>query len=220
MTRLPHTRRRVITLAVLIALAVALAASDAVHERLEDVLARVAVIIDAHPRMGLALFVVVSALSAMLAFFSSAIFVPVAVYAWGDVTTAILLWLSWLAGGSCSYLIGRTFGRRMLSWFVAPERIDYYAARIASRERFVTVLLFQIALPSEIPGYVLGTVRYRFPLYLAALAIAELPFALGAVYLGDSFVHQKLMMLIAIGLAGLAFSVFAFHHLHRRIGAG
>jgi uncharacterized membrane protein YdjX (TVP38/TMEM64 family) len=117
----------------------------------------------------------------------------------------------------CSYAIGRTLGSRIVRWFVSQERVEYYAARISSEAKFMTVLLFQLALPSEIPGYVLGAARYRFIIYLCALALAELPFAIGAVYLGDSFIHRNYFVLFAVGLLGIALSAIAFHRLHRRI---
>ncbi len=65
-------------------------------------------------------------------------------------------------------------------------------------------------MPSEIPGYVLGTLRYRFWLYLAALAIAELPYALGTVYLGASFLERESVTLILVGVVGVLVSVFAY----------
>ena len=43
---------------------------------------------------------------------------------------------------------------------------------ISAKATFPLVLLFQLAVPSEIPGYVLGALRYHFGKYLAARAIA------------------------------------------------
>jgi len=131
-----------------------------------------------------------------------------------------LLWSAWLMGGIASYIVGRTLGRRVAAWAISPARLSYYAARITARMGFATILLFQLALPSEIPGYVLGTVRCRLRVYLAALAVAELPFAIGAVYLGESFNRGDYLLLVGLGAAGIAFSALAFHHLHRRIGGG
>jgi uncharacterized membrane protein YdjX (TVP38/TMEM64 family) len=88
---------------------------------------------------------------------------------------------------------------------------------VARRLRFPTVLLFQLALPSEVPGYVLGTLRYPFWRYLAALAIAELPFAIGATYLGWSFLRGSYLLLLAAGAVGIALSALALHHFHARI---
>ena len=170
-----QTRRRAIELAAVVALAIALMVFEPLHELTARLLERVTAVIAVHPSAGKAIFVVASAISAILAFFSSAIVVPAAVMAWGPRTTLLLLWIAWLAGGCCTYAIGRTLGGCIAAWLVSPERLAYYAGRISRNASFPTVLLFQIALPSEIPGYTLGTVRYPFPRYLAALAIAEAP---------------------------------------------
>jgi uncharacterized membrane protein YdjX (TVP38/TMEM64 family) len=208
----------VAVLAVVLLVAVALMFSDPAHDLVQRLLAWSRGIIEEHPLLGKFLFMLLSAISAMMAFVSSTVFVPVAVYAWGPRVTVLLLWISWLIGGVCSYLIGRSVGRRIVRWFVSRERVDYYSSRISAQAGFLTVLLFQIALPSEIPGYVLGTIRYRFPVYLAVLAIAELPFAIGAVYLGEGFITRNYLLLLGLGAAGIAFSAFALHHLHRRLG--
>jgi uncharacterized membrane protein YdjX (TVP38/TMEM64 family) len=192
--------------------------SEPLHALTAMLLERVTAIIAAHPLAGKAVFFVASVLSAMLAFFSSAIVVPAAVLAWGPRTTVLLLWSAWLAGGCCSYGIGRAVGRRVAGWLVPAERVAYYAERISRRTSFPTVVLFQTALPSEVPGYVLGTVKYSFPRYLSALAIAELPYAIGAVYLGESFVHRNYGVLVAIGVAGIALIAVAIRALHRRVG--
>ena len=214
-----QTRRRAIELAGVIVLAVALMALDPLHDVVARILDRAAALIAVHPLGGKLIFVVASALSAMLAFFSSAIVVPAAVLAWGPRTTLLLLWISWLAGGCCTYAIGRTLGGRIAAWLIAPDRLAYYANRVSRTASIGTVILFQIALPSEIPGYALGTVKYSFPRYLAALAIAELPYAIGAVYLGDSFVHRNYALRVAIGVAGVAASVLTIRALHRTMYA-
>jgi uncharacterized membrane protein YdjX (TVP38/TMEM64 family) len=211
-------RKRVAILVVLLAAAAVLTATDAAHAVASDGFERARLVIVAHPTLGKVVFVLASALSAMLAFFSSAIVVPVAVYAWGEATTLVLLWGAWLIGGAASYLVGRTLGHRVAAWTISPRRLDYYAARITARAGFRTILLFQLALPSEIPGYVLGIVRCRVGLYLPALALAELPFAVGTVYLGESFVRGDYALLIGLGVVGIALIAMAFHHLHRRLG--
>jgi hypothetical protein len=45
--------------------------------------------------LGAVVFVLLSAVSAMLAFFSSALLVPAAVFAWGNTLAVGLLWLGY-----------------------------------------------------------------------------------------------------------------------------
>jgi uncharacterized membrane protein YdjX (TVP38/TMEM64 family) len=158
---------------------------------------------------GMILFVLLSALSAMLAFFSSAVLVTIGVYAWGSITTFVLLWLGWLLGGMGAYLTGRYVGRRAVAWLVHEEQLRRYEKRMAASAPFAVLLLFQMALPSEVPGYVVGVLRYRFQTYLAALALAELPFAAGAVFLGESFINGDRRGLVVAGLLLIAVSAVA-----------
>lgn len=214
---LVRTRRHIVVVAVIVIAAALLTFSDDLHDGVQRLLAFASSAISEHPYLGKAVFIVWSVASAAVAFVSSAVLVPVAVYAWGARTTVVLLWLSWLCGGVLTYTVGRTLGRRVASWLVARERVEYYSERISSAAGFLTILLFQLALPSEVPGYVLGAVRYRFLIYLAALAVAELPFAIGAVYLSEGFIERDYATLIGIGLAGLALSIAAFRLFHQRL---
>ena len=78
-------------------------------------------------------------------------------------------------------------------------------------------MLVQLALPSEIPGYLFGLARFPLRRYLAALAIGELPFAVGTVYLGAGFLEKRIAVLLAVGAAGILFSMWAFHMLDRKL---
>ena len=95
--------------------------------------------------------------------------------------------------------------------------LDRFENHISSRAPFGLVLLFQLAMPSEVPGYVLGVARYRFVKYLVILGLVELPFAVGTVHLGASFIEQRSWVLIAIGGAGIGLTTWAIYTLQKRI---
>ena len=194
---------RAIVVAVLLAAAVAFVSLDMTFTWSSRLIASLDAAIRVHEVIGALLFLVFSALSAMVAFFSTALVVPVAIGAWGKLLTVTLLWTGWLLGGSCSYAIARFLGRPVVRWFMKEEKIRPYEEWLRGKLSFRHILLFQFALPSEIPGYVLGLARYRFATYIAALMIAELPFAIGAVYLGEGFLRRDIATMIAIGVAGL-----------------
>jgi uncharacterized membrane protein YdjX (TVP38/TMEM64 family) len=167
--------------------------------------------------MGASIFVLYAALAAMLAFVSSAVIVPVSVYVWGSGFSMLLLWVGWILGGALSYGISRYFGRTVVNALRAGPALERYETRISQRAPFGLVLLFQLAVPSEVPGYLLGLIRYPFWKYLGALALAELPYAVVTVYLGDSFLERRTYTLIAVGATLAAFSAWALYTLHRRI---
>lgn len=93
--------------------------------------------------------------------------------------------------------------------------IARYEGWARSGATLVPILLLQLAGPSDAAGYVFGLVRCRLPVFLVALAVAEVPYALGAVYLGVSFIEGKVVSLLAVGIGGLLLSAWAVRRLHR-----
>jgi uncharacterized membrane protein YdjX (TVP38/TMEM64 family) len=181
------------------------------------IVGQLAALFDTHPVLGAVMFVLFSALSAMLAFVSAAVAVPVAVYSLGEPATAALLWLGWILGGACAYNIGRYLGRAVVGALAGTAALARFEHRLHADTPFALILLFQLALPSELPGYLLGMLRYPLPKYLLALAIVELPYAVGTTYLGSSFLHGKAMVIVGIGVLGVAVSIWALKLLRSRL---
>lgn len=213
----PVHRVRAVILVVLVAALIALALSDAVHAALLLVFEAARDVMNGHPVLGPALFVLLSAVAAMLAFFSSAVLVPAAVYAWGTWPTAAMLWLGWILGGLASYALAYRFGRPVLRWLAPGRSLARYQRRVRREGSFGFVLLFQLALPSEIPGLVLGLARFPIRTYLAALAIAELPYAVGTMALGASFVSRRVGLLLSLGAAAAIAAVALGRAFRRRL---
>jgi uncharacterized membrane protein YdjX (TVP38/TMEM64 family) len=211
-------RGRLLVVVLVGGLIVAVSMAEPVHEVIGRGLDVAKAFMLRHEVLGIALFALLSAISAIAFFFSTAVIVPVAVYAWGKPTTIALLWASWMVGATVSYAIGKRPVRRLVRWLISERAVARYEKRISADASFGLVFLFQLAVPSEIPGYVLGALRYPFWRYLAARALAEVPFAVGTVYLGDTFVRRQYLPLIAIAAAGLLVTAGALYLLHRRIG--
>jgi uncharacterized membrane protein YdjX (TVP38/TMEM64 family) len=214
------SQRQVLIVGALIIAAGLFAASDVVHARVAELLEICEAVMSEFPVLGMAMFVLLAAASAMLAFFSSAILVPIGIYTWGAVACFVLLWLGWLVGGVVSFAIGRYLGRTVAAAIVGEQRLAEFSARVDRRSRFVHVLLFQAAVPSEIPGYLLGSLRFRFLSYLGALALAELPYAFATVYIGASFLERDSLELVAIGAGGLLAVAMAYHLYLKRARRG
>jgi uncharacterized membrane protein YdjX (TVP38/TMEM64 family) len=209
--------KRLLGLALVLLAAIAVAASSRLHGTVEAAVELVGGLIEQHPGWGLFAFLVLAALSAMLAFFSSMVVVPVAAHHWGQATTVALLWVGWLAGGAASYAIGRFLGSRVARLLVSAGHIKYYEDRLTARAPFWMILLLQLAVPSEIPGYVLGSLRYRFPAYFLALALAELPFAIAGVCLSSGFLERQYWTMAVVGVGGIALLAWAIRRLHREL---
>ena len=198
-----NIQRNFIVVGLAILAAGLIAASDALHDGTGEIIAWMQVTISQAPLLGIIGFVLLAMISAMIAFFSSAVLAPVAILAWGKPATLALLWLGWLLGGIASFCIGRFLGRSVAATLIGETKIAAWEGFVNQRTRFLHILLFQAAVPSEIPGYLLGILHYRFLLYLIALAITELPYAIAVVYLGDSFLEGESSILMVAGGAAV-----------------
>jgi uncharacterized membrane protein YdjX (TVP38/TMEM64 family) len=171
-----------------------------------------------HPVWAIVMVLLFAALSAMLAFVSSAVIAPFVANTWGTPLACLLLWAGWLLGGVLSYTVGRYLGRPVIRQLASPSLLARYEERISRRTPFGMVLLFQLALPSEIPGYLLGLVRYRFARYVLSLGLAELPYAVATVFLGTGIVERRVTLVLAVGSAAALLSAWTYYALHRRLG--
>jgi uncharacterized membrane protein YdjX (TVP38/TMEM64 family) len=206
---------RLAALLLVLAAIAFIVSSEAGSAWLQLLLQQTTSLIREHPVLGAALFVGVSALSAMLMFFSGAVLVPVGIESWGGIGCLLLLWAGWFLGGLVSYGIGRQFGRSIVTHLVSEQDLRGYEERMTGNTGFVAALLLQLAFPSDVVGYVFGLVRFPFRVYLAALLCAELPYAVGTVFLGAAFLQQHWIALAA-GLCGAA-GVIAWQWRMRRL---
>jgi uncharacterized membrane protein YdjX (TVP38/TMEM64 family) len=97
---------------------------------------------------------------------------------------------------------------------LSEEKMARYENRIPQASSFAAALLTQLVLPSDISGYFFGLLGYPARVYLGSLALAELPYALGTVYLGTAFMERQYLLLLAAAALGLL--VFAVVWLRQR----
>jgi uncharacterized membrane protein YdjX (TVP38/TMEM64 family) len=194
--------RRLAAGALVAGLLVVVVTSDRVHGAFLGLVETAQPLILTHPVQGVLLFVVLAALSATLAFFSSVVLVPVGVEAWGVLATTALLWLGWTLGGASAYAAARFLGRPLAHRVVARSRLERFEHGVSAKTPFGLVLLFQLAVPSEVPGYVLGLARYPFGRYLLVVGLGELPYAIGTVLVGVSLIERRLMLLLGLAAGG------------------
>ena len=207
--------KRIILLAFIIIAAYLIVNSEALYNKSEEIIIFSENIISQFPFFGMLVFVLLAIISAMLAFYSSAILVPIGIYTWGTTVCFLLLLIGWLLGGILTFTIGYYLGRPVTSKLIGEKHYSIFEEQFRKHTKFISVLLFQAAVPSEIPGYVLGTLRYRFLFYLVALGITEIPYALGTVYLGSSYLERNNMAIIILGLGAVLMSVY-FYSLYRK----
>lgn len=142
-----------------------------------------------HLVLGAAAFSSLAALSVLLGPFTSVPLIPSAVAVWGIPQTLTLLLVGWILGSSLAYAIGRLLGETVVKKLVGEAKLADWMGTLDRRLSFPLLLLFRLATPSE-TGYIFGILRYRFGRYLLLTFLAELPFALIAVYAGDAFTRS------------------------------
>ncbi len=209
--------RRVALSLLLVVVLVAIASTDQLHAAMLSLTDAATPVMRAHPVWGALVFVLLSALSAMLAFFSGAVLVPVAVQVWGTTGTVSLLWVGWIVGGVSAYALARAAGRPLVARLVNTDALARYEAHVSRGAPLGLVILLQLGLPSEVPGYLLGLARYPVPRYLLALALAELPWAVLTVLLGTTLVERRVSVLVAVGAAAALLGGVALALLTRRL---
>jgi len=142
--------------------------------------------------LAILVFVLTSALAALISPLTNIPLVPIATLIWGPVPTIIFLLSGWLVGDIVAYLIGRYLGYKAVSYVVSVEKLDDWSNMVKRRTSFSTAFLLRVALPAEL-GYAFGIIRYPAGSYIAVTFLAELPFAIistyasEAVLLGDAF---------------------------------
>jgi uncharacterized membrane protein YdjX (TVP38/TMEM64 family) len=207
--------RRAAIIAAVVSAGAAVALSEDVHARIVAALALAEPVFAREPVLGVLLYVALAALSAVMVFFSGVILVPVGIHTWGKTACFFLLWGGWVLGGLVTYGIGRHLGRPVVRRLLSPAAVSRYEAAVPAGGSLFTATMVQLALPSDVSGYFFGLLGYQARVYVGALAIAELPYALGAVYIGSAFIERQYWMLIVA--AAVAFAAFAWAR-HRRRG--
>jgi len=167
------------------------------------------------PVLGMATYVGISAFAAVLSFFSSAPLIPIALVAWGPIATVILTLSGWILGGVISYTLAYYFGQPLVKKIISKEKYTHYSEFLLQKISFNLIVLFRLAVPSEIGGILLGVIRYPFGKYLLATLISELPFAIVLTYAGDAFIKQKFGS-VAIYIVAITIAVAVFGYLLHR----
>lgn len=208
---------RSLALVLLVTLLVFVASSAALKNRVDQAAAWSIQFATDDPVRGAAIFVVLGAISAMLAFASSAMLVPPATVVWGKFGTFLLLWGGWTLGAAAAWGIGRSL-TPLLFRLGYGRKLVKYQQRVSKGMGFWAVVAFCVVVPSELPGYLFGSAHYRFWKFIAAVSIAESLYAFGLVILGGSLLSFKpSYVLIACGVIVLA-AVFVIPALRKRMG--
>lgn len=162
------------------------------------------------------IFILLSALSALLSFVSSVVLIPVAVGIFGNWLAIVLLMIGWILGGVVTYWIGWHASHPVLKHFSVFRKLDKWRSQIPISADWLLAFLFRFGTPSE-TGYLFGVIRYPWKKYLIVTFFAELPYAILAVYAGDAFAEREVWQFVSLIFFMFVFSASAGYILRKRI---
>ncbi len=212
-----HTtlKKKLILLAVALAVILIFWSSIVLQEEYGQLVGFFESYVTVRPVLSIFVFLILTAFSVMFFFFSSVLLVPVAISVWGSLMTILLLLIGWFLGAIFSYLLGRYGGYPILKYFISSRKLDYYNNLFSESSSFFLIFLLRFTLPSEIPGYALGIIRFNFLKYLLITVLAEIPYALVAVYAIEAILSHNPVALGSIIFVWLLAAILLARLLHK-----
>lgn len=205
------SKKEILLIVIIVVLAVGFWYSRGLQHSFDNAVSAVEAYITEHQILGIGAFTGLAALSAMLSPFSSVPLVPFAVAIWGKALTLLFLLSGWLLGGALTYVIGRYAFYALLGHLIPFEKIEAYRKKIPPDSEFLIVVFFRVISPADLPGYVLGSVRYNFGKYMLATLIAETFLAVVTVFASQAFIAQNPVELILWVLGATALVISAIY---------
>jgi uncharacterized membrane protein YdjX (TVP38/TMEM64 family) len=151
-----------------------------------------------HAALGVAVFLLSSAVAVLLPALTNLPLVPLAVLAWGPWWTAALLLAGWMIGSMLSFALGRYARHAILRHFPSVERHADIERLIHPSHRMSSLVLLRMTFPVDVLSYALGLFSPRTTLAENALAtlIGAAPFAFLFALLPALTGQQQLIVFI------------------------
>ena len=133
-----------------------------------------------HSAMGIAVFLVSSAVAVLLPMLTNLPLLPLAVLAWGPGWSALILLTGWVLGAGLSFVLGRHAQGAILRRFPSVQRHAEIDRLIHPRHRLLSLIMLRMTFPVDVLSYALGMFSRRTTLLenLASTAVGGAPFAI------------------------------------------
>jgi uncharacterized membrane protein YdjX (TVP38/TMEM64 family) len=155
--------------------------------------------IDHHPRSGVAVYLVLNILDAVIAPGATLPLIPIAARAWGHVPAALVTTIGWTTGSLVAFYIARRWGAPMVKKLTSMERVKRVRPYIP-KNPFWSVVLLRLVTPMDVISYVLGLfTSMGWTSYALATALGLTPSAFILAYIGKT---PRAYDLIMFGVGG------------------
>jgi uncharacterized membrane protein YdjX (TVP38/TMEM64 family) len=137
-------------------------------------------------------------------------------YALGLWPTVIWLMIGVMLGATLDFLLIKLLGRRLLKYFLPPDRLAQLDALILRRGTFYIFLLLLVPNPvGDWVYYLAGLTSLPLPVFLGLVFIARLPSNLLECAVGASATHFGWREWGIVGLAAAVLGLLYYQYRHR-----
>jgi uncharacterized membrane protein YdjX (TVP38/TMEM64 family) len=156
--------------------------------------------IDHHTVQGMAVYIFLNILDAVIAPGATLPLIPIAARAWGRVVAAIVTTIGWTAGSLLAFYIARRWGAPIVKKMTSMERVKRLRPYVPKRP-FWSVVLLRLVVPMDVISYVLGLfTEMTWPSYALATALGLTPSAFILTYIGKT---PRAYDIIMFGIGGV-----------------
>ncbi len=150
--------------------------------------------------LGMFLFVVIVALSIIIAPVSSVPLFPLASALWGWIIAALLGTLGWTIGAVVAFLLARRYGINLVKKVLPLDKIYKFEKKIPEKNLFFTVVFLRMVTPIDGVSYLFGLFnKMSLKSFTIATIIGLIPFSFAIAYVGSiSIYYQAFVLLIAL----------------------
>jgi uncharacterized membrane protein YdjX (TVP38/TMEM64 family) len=137
-------------------------------------------------------------------------------YALGLWPTVVWLMAGVMIGATLDFLLIKLLGRRLLKYFLPPDRLAKLDALILRRGTFYIFLLLLVPNPvGDWVYYLAGLTSLPLPVFLGLVFIARLPSNLLECGVGASATHFGWREWAVVGLVATILGLLYYQHRHR-----
>jgi uncharacterized membrane protein YdjX (TVP38/TMEM64 family) len=137
-------------------------------------------------------------------------------YALGFWPTVVWLMVGVMLGAAIDFLLIRLLGRRLLKYFLPPDRLAKLDAVILRRGTFYIFLLLLVPNPvGDWVYYLAGLTSMPLPVFLGLVFIGRLPSNLLECAVGASATHFGWREWALVGLAAAVLGLLYYQYRHR-----
>ena len=163
--------------------------------------------IDGHTVQGVAVYILLNVLDAVIAPGATLPLIPIAARSWGRVPAACITTVGWTAGSLTAFYLARRWGSPLVKKLTSMERVQRLRRRVPAHP-FWSVVALRLVMPMDVISYVLGLfTEMSWTSYALATALGLTPSAFILTYIGRT---PRAYDIILFGIGGVVVGWLAY----------